>query len=128
MRSLTLPASVVTELRWHRQSQLGERMAAMQWAEDDPGLVFTTRTGQPIDSANLRRLVRDVADKAGVGHVTTYDLRHTATSVLSEAGIRNEHLADLLGHVDTRMVERHYRHRIGVSVAVAVGPMGALLG
>jgi len=46
---------------------------------------------------------------------------------LSEAGVRNELLADLLGHVDTRMVERHYRHRLSDTVDVAVGPMSELL-
>ena len=127
VRSVSLPGSVVADLRAHRKAQLAERMAAADWNPADPGLVFTTRTGHPIDAANLRRLVREVADKAGVGHVTPYDLRHTATSVLSAAGVRNEHLADLLGHVDTRMVERHYRHRLGDSVAVAAGPMDELL-
>lgn len=128
VRSVGLPGAVVADLRRHRTSQLAERVAAKDWNADDPGFVFTTRTGQPIDAANLRRLVREIAAKAGVGHVTPYDLRHTATSVLSEAGVRNEHLADLLGHVDTRMVERHYRHRLGDSIDVATGPMQAVLG
>lgn len=127
VRSVSLPASVVADLRAHRTAQLAERIAAADWNPDDPGLVFTTRTGHPIDAANLRRLVREVAARAEVGHLTPYDLRHSATSVLSAAGVRNEHLADLLGHVDTRMVERHYRHRLGDSVAVAAGPMDELL-
>ena len=32
-----------------------------------------------------------------------------------------------LGHVDTRLVERHYRHRLTSSVDVAVVPMAELL-
>lgn len=112
---------MVADVRAHRKTQLAERMAA----SDDPGPVFTTCTGHGIDAANLRRLVRG-GDSAGVGHVTPCDLRHTATSVLSAAGVPNEHLADLLGHVDSRIVERHYRHRLGDSVAVAAGPKDEL--
>lgn len=128
VRAVNLPSTVVGYVRSHRADQLKERMAAANWDPSDPGLVFTTTTGSPIDPANLRRLVREVASDAGVGHLTPYDLRHTATSVLSAAGVRNEHLADLLGHVDTRMVQRHYRHLLGSSVVVAAGPMDELLG
>jgi len=128
VRSIALPAVVVERLKAHRREQLEHRLSAPVWADDAPDLVFPSRTGQPLDMANLRRLVTDVAGAAGiVGKVSGYDLRHTATSLLSEAGVRNELLADLLGHVDTRMVERHYRHRPTDAVAIAVEPMGELL-
>lgn len=125
-RSLGIPEKVVAGLRVHRIAQLEERVRAGEW-HDTHDLVFTTRSGRPIDPANLRWLARAVAEDAGVGKVAPYDLRHSAASILSELGVRNEHLADLLGHVDTRMVERHYRHRLGTSVDVAVAPMGELL-
>ena len=126
-RSLRLPTQLVVDLRLHRQQQVKDRRDATDWSPHDLGLVYTTLNGQPIDPANLRRLVRAVASEAAVGHLTPYDLRHSATSVLSAAGVRNEHLADLLGHVDTRMVERHYRHRLDDAVEVAAGPMEILL-
>ncbi|CAB4941750.1 MAG: tyrosine-type recombinase/integrase [Actinobacteria bacterium] len=47
---------------------------------------------------------------AGVGPVTPYSLRHTSCTILSADGVRAELVADVLGHVDTRMVLRHYRH------------------
>ena len=53
-------------------------------------------------------------------------LRHC--SALEVVRVANsEDGATLLGHVDTRMVERHYRHRLSASVDVAVAPMGELL-
>jgi integrase len=51
--------------------------------------------------------------------VTPYDLRHSATSLLSEVGVPPEMLADLLGHVDTRMVHRFYRHPVSPTIRVA---------
>ena len=72
-----------------------------------------------MDPANVRRLVKRIAIAAGIdGVVTPYDLRHTATSVLSATGVAPE-LADLLGHVDTRMVFRHYRHPVTPTIDVA---------
>jgi integrase len=126
VRSIDLAPPVVTALVVHRRTQLAERLRSQRW-NSDLDLVFATKHGDAIDPANLRRLCTEVADEAEVGHVTPYDLRHTATSLLSEAGVRNEELADLLGHVDTRMVERHYRHRLSSSVGVAAGPMAELL-
>lgn len=128
VRTIGLPPAVVARLREHRADQLRQRLSCETWPTDGPELVFASKTGRPFDMANLRRLVTDVAGSAGIaGKLSAYDLRHSATSLLSEAGVRNELLADLLGHVDTRMVERHYRHRLAASVDVAVGPMGELL-
>jgi integrase len=90
------------------------------WPATWEGLVFVTQNGTPIDPSNLRRIVTAMAAEAGIdGRVTPCDLRHTATSVLSVAGVAPELLADLLGHVDTRMVFRHYRHPVTPTIDVA---------
>ncbi|MDA8316364.1 MAG: tyrosine-type recombinase/integrase, partial [Actinomycetota bacterium] len=44
--------------------------------------------------------------------VTPYELRHSAASLLSDAGVPIETLADLLGHTSTQMLEAVYRHRV----------------
>jgi integrase len=73
-----------------------------------------------LDPSGLRRLLTRLAVAAGIeGRVTPYDLRHTATSLMAAGGQSAEPLADLLGHVDTRMVFRHYRHPITSSVTTA---------
>jgi integrase len=73
-----------------------------------------------LGESNLRKFVSRVARAAGIeGRVTPYDLRHTATSLMSAAGHSAEKLADLLGHRDTRMVFKHYRHPVTASVEVA---------
>ncbi|MGH9167538.1 MAG: tyrosine-type recombinase/integrase [Acidimicrobiia bacterium] len=93
---------------------LEERLTAgARWSAKWEGLVFVTPNGLPLDPANVRRIVRRIAGAAGIdGSVTPYNLRHTATSVLSATGVAPELLTDLLGHVDTRMVLRHYRHPV----------------
>jgi len=55
-------------------------------------------------------------------------VRIRPASLLSDAGVLNHELADLLGHTTTRMVEAHYRHRLTTTINVAVRPMEKMLG
>ena len=57
------------------------------------------------------RLAR-LCKKAGIERVTPYELRHSAASLLSDAGVPIEVLADLLGHSSTQMLEQVYRHPV----------------
>ncbi|MBX7159952.1 MAG: site-specific integrase [Acidimicrobiia bacterium] len=129
-RTLALAPVAVEALAAHRQVWLQERMAG-RWPttwDEHGGLCFVTEVGTPLDPANLRRLFRYVAKAAGVERFTPYTMRHTATSLLADAGARNEELADMLGHRTTRMVELHYRHRLKPVVDVAAGPMQQIFG
>lgn len=127
IRAIALPEVVVDALHRHRADQKLRRVE-QSWPDNWEDLVFTSAVGTPVDPSNLRRLVSKVARRAGIGHLAPYDLRHTAASLLSEAGVPNHELADLLGHTTTRMVEVHYRHRLKEAIDVAVGPMDSLLG
>jgi integrase len=126
-RPLTLPPPVVETLRAHRQRQREERLrAGRAWA--DTGLVFCTEVGTAIDPSNLRRAFRRVTERAGLGRWTPNELRHSAASLLSDAGVPLEVIADVLGHASTRMLERHYRHQVRPSLDAHVAPMTELFG
>lgn len=127
VRTIALPPVATRTLRRHRQAQAQERLAST-WQAEYAEFVFVSEAGTPLDPANLRRLLRGIADAADIAKLTPYMLRHTATSILADAGVPNEFLADLLGHRTTRMVEQHYRHRLRAAVDVAVGPLEDLLG
>jgi integrase len=112
-RRLGLPPEAVDALRrqWARQAR--EKLAAGPgWT--DTGLVVTTAGGAPVDPSNLRRTVRRLAKAAGIfleRELTPYELRHTAASLLVEAGLPLEVVSDLLGHKTPRMLLEVYRHR-----------------
>jgi len=91
-----------------------------RWPAEWSDLVFVSEAGTPLIPSNLRRWISALAVEAGIdGKVTPYNLRHSATSLLSASGVAPETLADLLGHVDTRMVHKHYRHPVTPSIRVA---------
>ena len=127
VRTVALAEVAVEALRRHRTAQLTARLQSSNRTDEWKQLVFTSGAGTPIHPANFRRSVQEVADAAGVGHFTPYELRHTATSLLADAGVSTFAIADLMGHTSTRMVEQHYRHRLSDVVDVAAGPMEQLL-
>jgi integrase len=116
VRSLDAPAVVLDSLRRHRHAQARHRLEIGEaWMGEDD-LVFTSPTGRPTDPAACRREFAIVAKAAGLDGWTPNELRHSAASLMSDAGMPIEQVADQLGHKDLRMLQRHYRHRIRPTV------------
>ena len=107
-RTLALPAMAVNALWAHRERQAGERAAAgLTWSDRD--LVFSTRTGAPLDAANVRREFRAVCKAARIGeHWTPRELRHSFVSLMSSSGVPVEEIARLAGHSSSRTTEVVY--------------------
>lgn len=126
-RPLQMPDPVSEALRSHRKRQMEERLyAGGAWQES--GLVFTTTIGTPIDPSNLRHAFARLSARAGLGRWTPNELRHSAASLLSAAGVPLEVIADVLGHTSTRMLEQHYRHQVKPSIDAQVSVMEQLFG
>lgn len=112
-RSLSAPLPVVDALRSHKKRQNRARLAAGEIWRNPGDLVFTTGIGSPIDPSKARYAFRKIlAAGALPSTLTPNHLRHTAASLLSDAGVPLELVADQLGHKDTRMASLHYRHRV----------------
>lgn len=124
-RTLEMPDRLVEMLARHRTRQATERLAAATWV--DPHLVFATKVGTPLNTSAVRkqlaglckRLDVTVTDFAGPRPPLPYELRHTAASLYSAAGVAHETIADLYGLTSPRMIESRYRHRLRPTVAVA---------
>jgi integrase len=124
-RPLRIPQPVKDALKKHKARQKDERKYAEAWT--DLGLIFPTSTGNIMDRHNYRRTLRRIVEKAEIeGSWTSHEIRHTAISLLCDAGVPLEQVADQVGHVDTRMIQRVYRHRLGTPVDAAVDTMNEL--
>lgn len=120
-RTLRLSARCVAVMRRHRTGQAAERLlAGPGWSRDErwTDLVFTSEVGTPMHPSNVRRALRKACERAGVPSITTYDLRHTVATLLCE-DLPMTKVKDVLGHTDTRMLERVYRHAPDVVEAAA---------
>ena len=119
-RTIEISTDLAGWLKTQRKRQLEERMAAPRWIDDR--LVFTTPTGGLTDPAKVRRDLAAICERAGVPKTRPNELRHSCASLLSDEGVPNEAIADLLGHTTTRMVDATYRHRLRPVVSVAARP------
>lgn len=86
-----------------------KRLARMKDTSPE-ALLFSSRGGAPLTTANVRRQLRHVLGLAGITGVSPHMFRRTvATAVNEEANI--ELAAELLGHTDTRITVQHYIRR-----------------
>jgi integrase len=122
-RSLDIPAPLADILRQHRRRQDAQREAA---GIEHGKLVFTTANGTPHHPRNIARTLTAATQKLGYGHWHPHELRHTAASLMSEAGIPIETIADQLGHDGTRMTLLIYRHATKPTVSAGNAMTGFL--
>ncbi len=110
-RTLALPEMAVNALWAHRKQQADERVATgMTWSDRD--LVFSTRTGAPLDAANVRREFRTVCTAAKIGGNWTPRELRSFVSLMSNSGVPVEEIARLAGHSNTRTTEVVYRREL----------------
>lgn len=114
-RSIELPPDLVAWVEDHRRATFGDVIPLHL----DGVLMFPTTSSKPQQPSNVRRHLAAICERAGAPVVTPNELRHSCASLLSDSGVPNELIADLLGHTTTRMVELTYRHRLRPVVDVA---------
>jgi integrase len=79
---------------------------------DPDDYVFTTERGAQVGQSNFRRRVfQPAAKRAGVTPMpTVHDLRHTAAALALRHGLTPYEVVKVLGHTDTKMIEKTYGH------------------
>lgn len=102
-RTVPIADLPLEKLRAHIDERIG-------W--DDPrALLFSGRDGGPLRPTNWRnRQWGPAVERAGLAPLTPHDLRHTAASFFIAEGANQWMLAEILGHTDTRMIDRVYGH------------------
>ncbi|WP_234367410.1 MULTISPECIES: tyrosine-type recombinase/integrase [Streptomyces] len=106
-RTIALPNQVVDVLEEHLCWQKQERASrGMEWSP--AGRVFTTRTGEPLDAANVRSDFKAIAKRAALKpEWIPRELQHSFVS--SDYGIPLECIALLVGHSSQATAEAVYR-------------------
>ena len=100
-RDLPIPGLARTALL-ARQAQQTDDREAFGRAWPDTGLVFTTRTGLPIEPRNLVRSFRRICDQHKLRGITVHDLRHTIASLLKKLKVPPRDAQVILGHATSR--------------------------
>ncbi len=118
-RTLYLSEPLIQRLRAHCAYQQTMRtVAGTEWPNSD--LVCTTEVGTPIDHRNTQRRFQRLCRQADLPRIRVYDLRHTATSLMIDAGADIKAASEALGHSDPGITMKVYRHVQGSQRAQAL--------
>lgn len=127
-RTLALPAKVAEALRALKALQAADRLR-LGPHYDSRGIVFCGNAGQPRWQSDVNKQFKRVCGKAGIGSGWhAHEQRHTFVSVLSDAGVDIEAIADAAGHVNSNVTRTVYRHQIADKVTRASAAMDDIFG
>ena len=125
-RTIPIGRTALDALRLHRKAQTAERLrVGRAWRDLD--LVFPSSFGTPIDGSNLLRDHYALLKRADLPRVRFHDLRHTAATLLLEAGIQPHAVAQRLGHATPSLVMNVYGHVTDRMQQQATAAMEAVL-
>jgi integrase len=111
-----------------RQAQQAADRARLGDAWADTGLVFTTRTGRPVEPRNLVRSFARICDNAGLRKIRVHALRHTTASLLKDLGVPARDAQIILGHAHISTTQQIYTHVDEVARREALRKLNRLLG
>jgi integrase len=109
-REIVLDDDNVEVLKAHHARQKRERLAHGS-ACQDRGLVFAKEDGSPLHPEFVSRHLNVVIKRAGcVPRITFHQLRHTAASLMLEAGADLKYVQHVLGHSSITITTKIYLH------------------
>lgn len=102
LRTVSIPAAIVSELRRHLAEYAGDEPTA--W-------VFTGERGGPVKRSNFNQLVgwKDAVTKIGKPGLHFHDLRHTGNTLAASSGASTRDLMARMGH-DSMNAALIYQH------------------
>jgi integrase len=129
-RTIRMPRQVVAVLLALRKEQAAARLK-LGTLYDIRGLaiVFADGAGAPKWPQDVWKHFNTLCGRAGIGeHWTPREQRHSFVSVLSDAGVDIEQIADAVGHVNSTITKAVYRHQIADEVTSVATAMDSIFG
>src|SRR5262249_1327555 len=110
IRTISLLPDTLAALRSHRARQNIERLACgPDYATYD--LIFATQIGTAMHRSEAWRHLHSATKRAGLpASLRPHDLRHTAATLMLEAGINARVVSDRLGHGSVALTLGIYGH------------------
>lgn len=94
----------------------------------DTGLVFTTRTGRPVEPRNLVRSFIRICDDNGIRKIRLHAIRHTTASLLKDLRVPARDAQIILGHAHISTTQQIYTHVDEAARLDALTKLNKLLG
>ena len=114
-RTVRVPERVLVALKAHRIAQAEQRMKnADVW--QDHGYIFTRPDGSCVTPEAANRACTACFKAAGVAHRRLHDLRHTAATLLIQAGADIKSVQSFMGHSSASILLDVYAHAMPQSI------------
>jgi integrase len=126
-RDLPLLGLARTALATRQDRQQADRAnLGSDWT--DTGLVFTTRTGRPVEPRNLVRSFIRICDDNSIRKIRLHAIRHTTASLLKDLGVPARDAQIILGHSHISTTQQIYTHVDEAARLDALTRLNKLLG
>jgi integrase len=99
---LATARSALEQQRRLQSAYRDEAGATWQGASEDTELVFTTKTGRPLEAQNLSRSFHRICTAHGLKRITLHGLRHTNATTQKSLQVHDRDIQAILGHGDVR--------------------------
>jgi len=125
-----MPRQVVTVLVTLRKEQAATRLKLGELYDvRGLGIVFGDGAGSPKWPQDVRRHFITLCGRAGIGtDWTPREQGHSFVSLLSNAGVDIEEIADAVGHVNSTVTKAVYRHQIADEITSVATAMDGIFG
>lgn len=111
-RLVSLPASVMDELRKYRVHWVQEKLKAKNWTETEREWVFHQRNGTYVHPSSATHWWNKFAKKLDIKYIRLHDLRHTSASLLIAQGVHAKIISERLGHANIKITMDTYGHAL----------------
>jgi integrase len=126
-RDLPLLPVVQSMLAVRREAQAADR-GELGRAWEDNGLIFTTKTGRPVEPRNLLRSFRRICAQSKLRPIKVHHLRHTTATLLKNLGVPARDAQLILGHSRLAVTLEIYSHEDRQGQRDALGRISDALG
>lgn len=125
-RVIILGPSAIDKLKLHYQQQHWSKLiAGDRWEEND--LIFPNTIGKPMEHSRLLKDFKEILKKAELPIIRFHDLRHTAATLMLQAGIHPKIVQETLGHADISLTMNTYSHALPTLQKEAAAKMDELV-
>jgi integrase len=112
-RTISLTTHAIASLRNHRTATLEQRIWLGEvWQGDGDGYVFPNQVGGQLQHSTVERAFAKLIKRADLPLIRFHDLRHTAASLLLNAGVEVTEVERILGHSSPHITYKIYAHCI----------------
>lgn len=126
-RDLPLLPIAQSMLNLRRQAQTADRQELGR-AWQDNGLIFTTKTGRPVEPRNLVRSFHRICDAHNLRDIKVHHLRHTTATLLKNLGVPARDAQIILGHSRLAVTLEIYTHEDRQAQRQALDRISEVLG